>query len=52
MPSRTSSHGPILRDDTTTEAPSPAIVSTIERPIPFDEPVTIATFPSSRNISI
>jgi hypothetical protein len=52
IPSRTSSQGPIFRDEITTEAPSPAMLSAIARPIPRDDPVTIATLPSRRNISV
>jgi hypothetical protein len=38
-----------LREEITTAAPCAAIVSAIARPIPRDDPVTIATLPSKRN---
>ena len=38
-----------LRDDSITRAPVAAISAAMARPIPFDAPVTSATFPSSRS---
>src|SRR3954452_8896211 len=40
-----SSHGSWLRDEITTLAPASAKASAIARPMPRDDPVTIATFP-------
>src|SRR3954453_12194747 len=45
----TSSHGSWLRDEITTLAPAWAKASAIARPMPRDEPVTIATFPVRSN---
>ena len=42
-------HASALRDDTTTRAPARARAVAIARPIPREEPVTMATFPSSPN---
>src|SRR5271167_4851648 len=42
----TSSHGPALRDEITTLAPCSAICSAMARPMPFDEPVMMATLPA------
>src|SRR5947208_15380976 len=41
----TSSHGASLREEMTTRAPESAKPSAIARPMPRDEPVTIATLP-------
>src|SRR4051812_17861528 len=47
MPAFTASSASCLRDDSITCAPAFANVSAIARPMPFDAPVTSATFPSS-----
>jgi hypothetical protein len=46
----TSSQASALRLEITTFAPARAIASAIARPIPFDDPVTIATFPVKSNM--
>src|SRR4051812_32691980 len=45
----TASHGSWLRDEITTLAPESAKASAIARPMPRDDPVTIATFPVRSN---
>jgi hypothetical protein len=45
----TSSHAGALRDDTTTLAPCSAILSAMARPMPREEPVMMATWPSKLN---
>ena len=43
MPAATSSHGSALRLEITTLAPSAAMISAAERPMPLLEPVMTAT---------
>src|SRR4051794_13216077 len=45
----TSSHGSWLRDEITTLAPASAKASAIARPMPREDPVTIATLPVRSN---
>src|SRR5438874_2706934 len=45
----TSSHGSWLRAEMTTRAPASAKASAIARPMPREEPVTIATLPERSN---
>src|SRR3954469_19409066 len=45
MPAATSSQGPWLRAEIATLAPASAKASAIARPMPRDDPVTIATLP-------
>jgi hypothetical protein len=49
MPAATASQASCLRLDTTTLAPSAAMHSTMARPMPLLEPVTIATLPERSN---
>src|SRR5215208_5351319 len=49
MPAATSSHGPWLRAEIATLAPASANASAIARPMPRDDPVTIATLPERSN---
>src|SRR6056297_787530 len=46
MPAAASSSASCLRDDSITAAPASASVAAMARPMPFDAPVTSATFPS------
>ena len=49
IPAAAASSASCLREDSITRAPDAAISAAIARPIPFDAPVTSATFPSSRS---
>jgi hypothetical protein len=49
MASRVSAHGSGLRDEITTLAPCSAMRAAMARPMPREEPVTMATLPVSEN---
>src|ERR1051326_1872193 len=52
IPAATSSQGPALRLEITTLAPASAICSAIARPMPREDPVTIAVLPVRSNSSM